>query len=131
MTLKFLPSKERRTSSTSYFSQSGSKTSMYELVMDLALPLHLILIAELLGEPALHLPKAHVVHLRGVGVAAGDPASEVACDFHPDHARLVGVVRVVDRDVNLFVHVIRSPSSGIAEEISFFTRLSRSRNVPS
>jgi hypothetical protein len=28
MTLKFLPSRERRTSSTSYFSQSGSRTSM-------------------------------------------------------------------------------------------------------
>jgi hypothetical protein len=28
----------------------------------------------------------------------------LARNVDPDHTRLVGVVRVVDRDVNLFVH---------------------------
>jgi hypothetical protein len=78
--------------------------------VDLALPLHLVLVAELLGEPALHLPEAHVVHLGGVGVTAGDPPPELARYVHPDDARLVGIVRVVYRDVNLFVHKPRSPS---------------------
>src|SRR5215216_1004646 len=89
-----------------------------ELVVDLALPLHLVLVAELLGQPALHLPEAHVVHLRGVGVAAGDPATELARHVHPDDARLIGVVRVVYRDVNLFVHRPRSPSPSDAERFA-------------
>src|SRR5215218_1631528 len=81
-----------------------------ELVVDLALPLHLVLVAELLGQPALHLPEAHVVHLRGVGVAPGHPAPELARHVHPYDARLVRVVRVVYRDIDLFVHRPRSPS---------------------
>ena len=74
-----------------------------ELVVDLALPLH----RPRRGtprEPALHLPEAHVVHLGRVGVATRDPAPELPRDVDPDHARLVGVVRVVYRDVDLFVY---------------------------
>ena len=76
-----------------------------ELVVDLALPLHLVFVAELLREPRLHLPEAHVVHLGGVGVAAGDPSAELARHVDADDARLVGVIRVVYRDVDLFVHI--------------------------
>ena len=82
-----------------------------ELVVDLALPLHLVLVAELLGEPGLHLAEADVVHLGGVGVATRDPAPELPRNVDAYDARLVGVVRVVDRDVDLFVHVpFPSPS---------------------
>src|ERR687898_762996 len=81
-----------------------------ELVVDLALALHLVLVAELLGEPALHLTEAYVVHLGGVGVATRDPSPEGARHVDADDARLVGVVRVVYRDVDLFVHIPRSPS---------------------
>src|SRR5918998_971698 len=81
-----------------------------ELVVDLALPLHLVLVAELLGEPALHLPEADVVHLRGVGMTTSYPAPELPRHVDADDARLVGVVRVVYRDVDLFVHIPRSPS---------------------
>src|SRR5829696_5970346 len=88
-----------------------------ELVMDLALPLHLVFVAELLGEPALHLAEADVVHLRGVGVATRDPAPELPRHVDPDDARLVGVVRVVDRDVDLSVHIPRSPSFAVRREI--------------
>ena len=76
-----------------------------ELVVDLALPLHLVLVAELFWEPALHLPEAHVVHLGGVGVATRYPPAELARHVDSYDARLVGVVRVVYRDVNLFVHL--------------------------
>src|SRR3712207_1846493 len=76
-----------------------------ELVVDLALALHLVLVAELLGETALHLPEAHVVHLGGVGVATRYPSPELPRHVHPYDARLVGVVGVVYRDVNLFVHL--------------------------
>ena len=77
-----------------------------ELVVDLTLPLHLVLVAELLGQPALHLPETHVVHLGGVGVAARHPAAELARHVDADDARLVGVIRVVYRDVDLFVHIL-------------------------
>ena len=80
-----------------------------ELVVDLTLPLHLVLVAELLGETGLHLPEAHVVHLGRVGVTARDPAAELPRHVNANDARLVGVIRVVYRDVDLFVHVTRSP----------------------
>src|SRR5215211_3689160 len=88
-----------------------------ELVVDLALALHLVLITELLGEPALHLTKADVVHLRRVGMTTGDRAPEPPRHVDPDDARLIRVVRVVDRDVDLFVHKPRSPSFAGRQEV--------------
>ena len=84
MTLKFLPSRERPDQLDVVLLAEGFehvyiRVGDYlqalgdELVVDLALPLHLVLVAELLGEPALHLPEAHVVHLGGVGVATRYP----------------------------------------------------------
>src|ERR687897_243677 len=102
-----------------------------ELVMDLALALHLVLVAELLGEPALHLTEADVVHLGGVGVATGDPAPEPPRHVDADDARLVGVVRVVYRDVDLFVHIPRSPSfAGRRDFSSSVVRKERSFSAP-
>jgi hypothetical protein len=73
--------------------------------VDLALPLHLVLVPELLREAGLHLPETDVVHLGGVRVATRDPAPELPRNVDAYDARLVGVVRVIDRDVDLFVHV--------------------------
>src|SRR3712207_7464164 len=62
-------------------------TTLFRSV-DLALPLHLVLVAELLRQTALHLPEAHVVHFGGVGVATCDPPPESARNVHPYDTRL-------------------------------------------
>ena len=96
-----------------------------------ALPLHLVLVAELLGEPALHLTEADVMHLGGVGVAPGDPAPELPRHVDADDARLVGVVRVVYRDVDLFVHIPRSPSfAGRREVCGYVVRKEKPFSAP-
>jgi hypothetical protein len=89
-----------------------------ELVVDLALALHLVFVVELLGKPALHLTEPDVVHLRSVGMTTGDSAPELPRHVDPDDARLVGVVRVVYRDVDLFVHIPRSPSFAGRRDVS-------------
>ena len=75
-----------------------------EGVVDLPLALQLVLVPVLLGQRVLHLLEAVVVKPRRVDVAAGQGRAEGSPELHGQVDGAVGVVRVVDRHVDLPEH---------------------------
>ena len=75
-----------------------------QAVVDLPLALELHLVDVLLGQGVLHLPEAIVVQLRGVDVAADQFRGERLPQRERAGDGAVGVVRVIDRNVNALVH---------------------------
>jgi hypothetical protein len=72
--------------------------------MDLALPFQLLLLLVFVGEGVFHLFEANVVHASGIDVASDQPGVGGAGepDGHLDGG--VGVVRIIEGDVDLLVH---------------------------
>jgi hypothetical protein len=73
-------------------------------VVNLPLALELVLVPVLLGQRVLHLLEPVVVEPRRVDVAAGQGRAEGAAELHGQVDGAVGVVRVVDRHVDLPEH---------------------------
>ena len=73
-------------------------------VVDLPLALQLVLVPVLLGQRVLHLLEAVVVKPRRVDVATGQGRAEGSPELHGQVDGAVGVVRVVDRHVDLLEH---------------------------
>src|SRR5262249_32264763 len=70
----------------------------------LPLPLELRLVEVLLGERVLHLLEAVVVHARRIDVAAGQLGLERPAQLERRVDGAIGVVGVVDGDVNTLIH---------------------------
>ena len=73
-------------------------------VVDLSLALELVLVPVLLGQRVLHLLEAVVVEPRRVDVTARQRRAEGPAQLHGQVDGAVGVVRVVDRHVDLPEH---------------------------
>jgi hypothetical protein len=76
-----------------------------QAVVDLALPLELHFVDVLLGQRVLHLPEAVVVQLCRVDVAADQLRGIRLAQIDRAGNRAVGVVGVVDGNVNALIHL--------------------------
>jgi hypothetical protein len=83
--------------------------------MDLALPFQLLLLLVFVGECVLHLLEAHVVHAGGVNVAADEAGVGGARKPDGNLDGSIGMVGVIQGDVNLPVHQQLSLHPALAE----------------
>lgn len=72
--------------------------------MDLALPFELLLVLVFLRQRVFHLLEAHVVHARGVDMAANKRRLRRPRQAHGHLDGRIGMVRVIKGDVDLPVH---------------------------
>jgi len=73
-------------------------------VVDLALPVEFLLVVIFLRKARLHLFKPLVVHLCGIDVAAHDFGAIGFREFYADIDGCIGMVGIIDRDINGLVH---------------------------
>jgi len=72
--------------------------------VDLALSVELFFIVVLLGQARFHLFEAFVMHFGGIDVAAHDLRAEGFGEVNSDVDGTVGMVGVIDRDIDRLIH---------------------------
>ena len=72
--------------------------------MDLALAVEFLLVVIFLGKAGLHLLKTLVVHLGGIDVTAHNLRAVGLGQFDSNVDGCIGMVGIIDRDINGLVH---------------------------
>ena len=80
------------------------KAAGNQRIMDLPLLLQLLFVVVFFRKPRLHLLKALIMHFGGVDMAADHGRTERLCQLDPDIDGHVGIVGVINWNVDLLVH---------------------------
>ena len=84
--------------------------------MDLPLPVEFLFIVVFLGEARFHLLESFIVHLGRINMAPHDLGAEEFGQMDTGVHRLVGMVGIIDRNINRLIHrnasSRRSPDPG-------------------